>query len=81
LEVEFGDGGEKETGVGMEGTAKEFFPVCHLHYLSHIHDGDSITDVLDNSKIVRDEKVGEAKLISQVHEEIQNLSLNRHIKG
>jgi predicted HD phosphohydrolase len=81
LEVEFGNSGEKETGVWMEGMAKEFFPACHLHDLSHIHDRYSITDVLDDSKIVRDEKVGEAKLVSQVHEEVQNLSLNGHIKG
>ena len=45
-----------------------------------IHDGDAVGQVLDDAEIVRDEKVGEVELRAQVHEQVQDLRLDRHVE-
>lgn len=48
----------------MEGPFEKVIAIGHLYDLSHIHHGDSIADVFDDTKIVGDEEVGETQLIS-----------------
>ena len=45
-----------------------------------IHDGDAVGQVLDDAEIVGDEKVGEVELRAQVHEQVQDLRLDRHVE-
>jgi hypothetical protein len=54
------DGAEQEFGVRVQGPSKEILGPGHLHHLPHIHNSDSITDVFDDPKIMRDEEIGEA---------------------
>jgi hypothetical protein len=48
---------------------------------AEIHDGDTGGDVLDDRKIVADEHVGELELAAQVHEQVEDLRLNRDVEG
>ena len=49
---------------------KEILSVGDLHNLPHIHHSDSIADMFDYPKVMGDENIGEAQLISQVRQEV-----------
>jgi hypothetical protein len=68
--VKFGDGLKQDLSVGMEWPAEEIFSIGHFHHPSQIHDGNSITDMFDDTKVMGDEEIGEAQLIPQVHQEV-----------
>jgi hypothetical protein len=70
---------EQNPGVRMQRPAEEIFPIRHLHHLSHIHDCNSITDMFDDAKVMGDEEVGETQLVSKIHQEVEDLSLDRDI--
>jgi hypothetical protein len=48
--------------------------------LSEIHDRNPMADVLDDTKIMGDKKVTQAKLILEVHHEVDDLRLHGNIK-
>src|SRR4030043_383218 len=76
-----GDGLKQDLSVGMEWPAEEILSLGHFHHLSQIHDGNSITDMFDDTKVMGDEEIGKAKLIPQVHQEVEDLSLDGDIEG
>lgn len=51
-----------------------------LDNLAQIHDGDMVAYMPDHRQVVGDEDIGEAKLLLQVLQEIEDLSLNGHIE-
>ncbi len=53
----------------------EDIPRGHLHYLAQVHDGDSVTHVLDYAQVVRYEQICKFKLLLQVPHQIQSLCL------
>ena len=65
----------------MQGPAKEFLSMGHLHNLPEIHDSDPVADMFDDPKIMRDKEIGESELIPQIHQEIEDLGLNGNIQG
>ena len=65
----------------MQMAIEEVLAIGHLHHLPHIHHGDSIADVFDDSKVMGDEEVGESQLISQIHQEVEDLSLDGDIQS
>jgi hypothetical protein len=75
------NGMEQDLGVGMQRPTEEILTIGHLHHLSHIHHGNAITDMFDDSKVMGDEKISETQLISQVHQEVQDLCLDRNIQS
>jgi hypothetical protein len=79
--IKFWDGLEQELSVWVEGTAEKILSQSHFHNLSHIHHSNSITDVFDDSEIMGDEEIGKTQLISKIHQEIQDLGLDRNIQG
>ena len=78
--VGHGDGGKQGLGVGVLGIPVDFFRRGQLHDFAQIHDGDPVGDVFDDGEIVRDEKVTEAHVALEVHEEIEDLALHTNIK-
>lgn len=48
---------------------------------AHIHYGDDVAGKLDDGEVVRDEQVGEGKLILKVFEKIENLGLYRNVES
>ena len=47
---------------------------------AEIHDGDTVADVLDHRQIVRDEQIGQAELALQIHQQIEDLRLDRDVE-
>src|SRR4051794_34093219 len=71
-----GSGVDQRLGIGMKRRREEFLLLGELDDLPEIHDGDAVTDVLDDAEIVADEEEGEAELLLEVHEEVQHLRLD-----
>jgi hypothetical protein len=67
---------EQNPSVRMQRPAEEILPIGHLHHFSHIHDSNSITDMFDDAKVMGDEEVGETQLVSKIHQEVEDLSLD-----
>ena len=53
----------------------------HLDQFTEIHDTDAITDVCNDRQIMSDKQIGQIQFFLQVLEQIQNLHLNRYVKG
>ena len=53
---------QKEFGVGMSGHVVERVGFCNFAEFAEVHDGDSVGNVFDNGKIVRNEHQCEAIL-------------------
>jgi hypothetical protein len=68
--VHFRDGIKQNLSIRVQRPAKEILSVGDLHNLSHIHHSNSIADMFDDPKVMGDKNIGEAQLISQVHQEI-----------
>lgn len=79
--IEFRNGPEQELRVRMKRPAKKILPTGHFHDLSQIHHSNSITDVFDDSKIMRNEEIREPQLISKVHQKVEDLGLDGDIEG
>jgi hypothetical protein len=47
---------------------------------AEIHDRDAVADVLDDSEIVRDEQIRKVLFALQIHHQIDDLSLDRHVE-
>ena len=47
---------------------------------AQIHHGHAVADVLDHRQVVGDEQVGEAELLLQVLEQVDDLGLDRHVE-
>ena len=51
-----------------------------LHDLAQVHDRDPVGDVADDAEVVGDEEVGEAELLLQVLEQVEDLGLDRDVE-
>ena len=51
-----------------------------LRHLAEVHDQDAVGDVADDVEIVRDEQVGEAELLLQVLEQVEDLRLHGDVE-
>ena len=78
--VRDGDGGEQRLGVGVERVAVQLLGAGDLDDLAQIHDGHAVRDVLDHGKVVGDEEIGQAQLLLQPDEHIDDLCLNGHVQ-
>ena len=65
----------------MERVGEERLLVGVFDDLAEIHDGYAVADVLDHRQVVRDEQVGEALFALQIHHQIDDLRLDRHVEG
>ena len=70
------NGGQECLGIRMQRVLVKLIPLRYLHYLTEVHDGDPITDVLYHPKIMSNEKVGEPEFLLEIFEEIDDLRLN-----
>src|SRR5581483_6301321 len=51
-----------------------------LGELSQIHHGDSIAQVANHGKVMRDEEIRQMELVLEIFEEIEDLGLNRYVE-
>ena len=64
----------------MRRLLEEFRRWRRLHNLSQVHHGDTVTEVLNHTKVVRNEKIREAELLLEFCEQVQHLRLNGDIE-
>ena len=73
-------GRQQRLGVGMQRHLEQALLVGHLDDAAEIHDGDAMRDVLDHGEIVRHQQVGELVLVLQVHQQVDDLRLDRDVE-
>jgi len=81
LGIGYGNGLQERLGVGMAGVGKEFLGGGQFHQPAQVHDRNAVADVADHRKIVRNEKIGQLVLFLEVLKEVDDLCLDRDIKG
>ena len=59
---------------------EQFIGRRHFDDAAQIHDDDAIAEMLDHAEIVADEQIGEVQILPQVHEQVENLRLDRHVE-
>lgn len=74
-----GDGGEESLGIGVGGVGKELLLLRIFHHFAQVHDRHMGGDVLYHTQIMGDEDQRDAQLLLQVHEQVDDLGLDRHI--
>src|SRR5260370_707860 len=69
-------------GAGpWERPAEDFLLRPLLHREAEIHDKHVMGDVTHYSEIVRDEEIGEAQFLLEIHEQVEHLRLHRDVEG
>ena len=71
---------EEGLGVGMFRGGNNFPGGSKFDDFAEVHDHDAVTDVLDHSQIMGNEKISQAPLLLQILEEIDDLRLDRDIE-
>src|ERR1700730_18147509 len=64
----------------MLGPAVEIAGGRHLDDLAQVHDDDPVRDVLDHREVVRDEEGGQAALLLQPFEQVDDLGLDGDVE-
>ena len=67
--------------LGMQGCAEHLVGSAMFHNVAEIHHRHFIADMLDNREIMRNENVGEVEALLEVHQQVEDLRLDRDIKG
>jgi ABC-type dipeptide/oligopeptide/nickel transport system ATPase component len=70
-----------ESGSGKTSLALGLLRRAGLHHLAVAHDDDPVAHGADHPQIVADEEIGEAVLLLQVAQQIDDLRLHRHVEG
>ena len=52
----------------------------HFHDLAEVHDRDPVGDVANDREVVRDEEVGEAEVVLEPGEQVDDLGLDRDVE-
>ena len=73
-------GRQQRFGVGMLRIGKQRAARRELDDAAEIHHRDAMADVLDDREVVRDEEIGQAELRLQIHEQVDDLRLHRHVE-
>lgn len=76
-----GNGGKQSLSVRMHRVCEEFLVGSFLDTLSHIHNHDLVRDMFYNGKVVGYEHVGKFHFLLEIHEQVQNLSLNGYVQS
>ena len=76
-----GNGGEKRLCVRVEGFAVEGIAGSEFDDLTKVHNGDAMAHSADDGEVVGDEEIGETEAILKLLEEVDDLGLDRDIKG
>src|SRR5215472_19260796 len=78
--VEARDLREERLGVGVIGSSEQRFGRGALDDAAQVHDQDPVGDVLDHAEVVADEEIGQAELLAERDEEVDDLRLDRDVE-
>ena len=73
-------GGEQRLGVGVQRRFEQAGLAGRLNDTAEIHHRHPVADVLDDSQVVGNEQIGQLELVLQVHQQINDLRLYRHVE-
>ena len=79
--VGIGDRRQQRLGVGVGGGSVEVVGTGDLDQLPEVHDRHPVAHVLHHSQVVGDEHHGEVEPGLEVGQQIEDLSLHRHVEG
>ena len=71
---------QQRFGVRMLRMGEQRAARRELDDAAEIHHRDAVADVLDDREVVRDEEIRQAELRLQVHEQVDDLRLHRHVQ-
>ena len=54
---------------------------AHFDDLADVHHRHAVADMPNHAEVVCDEQIGQIEIFLQLAEEVEDLRLNRHIKG
>src|SRR5262249_9960418 len=74
-------GGQQQAGVRMQRVTEDLGSGSHFHKFAGIHYSNPVGNVSNNRQGMRDEQVGEAKLLLQILKQVNHLSLDRDVEG
>jgi hypothetical protein len=75
------NGIEKHARVGMAWVLKQGLDGGYLHHPAQVHDTDTVGDMVDNGKVVANEKVSQFELSLEIFHEVKDLCLNGNIQS
>ncbi len=64
----------------MQRLIKELIRISILDEVAQVHNTNRVGDVLNNGQVMRDEQIGQTKLLLQVAQEVDDLRLNGNVK-
>ena len=65
----------------MDGTIVKLMTTGYFCDTAQIHDDNLIAQISNDTKVVRDKKIGKAKVSLEVLEKVDDLSLDRYVEG
>ena len=65
----------------MDGVGEDLLHRALLHNLASVHDGDGVGDLGDERQVVAHEHHGEAELVLQLVQQVDDLLLHRYVKS
>ena len=80
LRIELRPASQQALGVGVLGVAEDVDDAAVFDDLSVEHHRHVVGDFGDHAQVVRDEQHRHAPLVAQMAEDVENLSLNRHVE-
>ncbi len=80
IRVHFRYGGYERLGVGMLRLADEGLGFGQFHDFAEVHDHHAAADVLDHGEIVRNEQIGDAALLLEVAQQVDDLRLHGDVE-
>ena len=80
VRIEHGDRAEQRPGVRMRGAREERPRVAQLDDLPHVHHRHAAADVFDQPQVVRDEEIRQLQPLLQIHQQPDDLRLDRHVE-
>ena len=67
-------------GIGVHRIAEQRGAGRHLHDPAAAHHHDPVGDVVDHREVVADEEIGQAQLVLQVLQQVEDLGLDRDVQ-
>src|SRR6056297_161662 len=80
VRVRVGDRRKQTFRVGVERRREDVLDVAELGDFSEVHHGDAVTDVPDDTDIVRDEQIRDILLGLDIVEKVEYLGLDAHVE-
>src|SRR5215207_1026032 len=75
-----GNGGDEGLRIRVCRPFEDFAPAACLHDAAEIHDGNPVAHVLDDTEVVADHDVGEAKRFLQFQQQVDDLGTDRDVQ-